>query len=181
MNMETTKAAQTAGGDWDLRGVDLDCIFAMQTLSDTAIDAAIRASAEFDSAFPGWFLYRRVVGGVGLFDRHLESWAVGSARMLSRSKKLNGRSYIGQTTRSKPGWVAQAGRDGLDYAIYGRHPEGLGERADRFGVHPTTYQAIRDPVGKAMWIGLETFRSFLHAEYWRVRNDEKRTSQISVR
>ena len=169
-----------AVGDWDLRGVDLDAVFAQATLSDTAVDASIRASSHFDNAFPGWFLYRRVIAGVGLFDRQLEAWAVGSARMLARAKKLNGRSYIGMATRGKSGWIAQAGRDALDYAIYGHFPAGLNDRARHFGVHSDTYQAVRDPVGKAMWIGLETYRAFLHAEYWRVRSDEKRIGLESV-
>ena len=162
-----------AVGDWDLRSIDLDSVFAADSLSDTAIDAAIRASSKFSPYFPGWFLYRRVVAGVGLFDRQLEAWAVMSARLLARSRKDNGRDYIGPKTRAKPLWVAQAGRDGLDYAIFGKYAEGLHERADRFGVAHKTYQAVRDPVGRAMWIGLETYRAQLHAEYWRVRNDEK--------
>ena len=85
----------------------------------------------------------------------------------------SGRDYIGPKTRQKPLWVAQAGRDGLDYAIFGKYAEGLHERADRFGIAHKTYQAVRDPVGRAMWIGLETYRAQLHAEYWRVRNDER--------
>lgn len=177
-------------GCWDLRGIDLDSVFASDSLSDTALTAAYRTAAKFSAHFPGWFLYRRVVGGIGLFDRQLEAWAVTSARLLSRSRKDNGRDYIGPKTRAKTvmvdrggrevpvSWIAQAGRDGLDFAIYGRYHEGAGlvERAKRFGVHPTTYQSVRDPVAKSMWIGLETFRAQLHAEYWRVRDDEKRTS-----
>lgn len=162
-------------GDWDVRGVDLDSVFASAVLTDTAMDAAIRTESEFSNSFPGWFLYRRVAAGVTLFDRVLEAWAVGCARHLARAEKVNGRAYIGEKTRGKAGWIAQAGRDGLDYAIYGRYPEGLVERAARFDVHPTTYQKIRDPIGTCMWIGLETFKSQLHANYWRVRYDEKRT------
>lgn len=168
-----------ATGDYSIRSNDLvsrgvDAVFAGDTLSDTALTAAYRASAKFSPHFPGWFLYRRVIAGVELFDRQLEAWAVTSARMLSRSLKDNGRDYIGPKTRAKPLWVAQAGRDGLDYAIFGRHAEGLHERADRFGVAHKTYQAIRDPVGKSMWIGLETFRAQLHAEYWDVRAEDRR-------
>lgn len=175
MNMET----KAAHGDYDVKSRDfvdrgMDAIFAADALSDTALTTAYRTSAMFSPHFPGWFLYRRVIAGVGLFDRQLEAWAVLSARLLSRSLKDNGRDYIGPKTRAKPHWIAQAGRDGLDYAIYGRYAEGLHERAARFGVAHKTYQAIRDPVGKSMWIGLETFRAQLHAEYWRVRADEQR-------
>lgn len=173
MNAAVQQTAQTVGC-WDLRGIDLDSIYANDALSDTALTAAYRASAHFSPYFPGWFLYRRVVAGVELFDRQLEAWAVTSARLLSRSLKDNGRDYIGHKTRAKPLWVAQAGRDALDYAIFGRYAEGLNERAERLGVSNKTYQAIRDPVSKSMWIGLETFRAQLHAEYWHVREEEKR-------
>lgn len=179
MGVTETKAAQTVGMDYEVKSRDfmsrgLDAVFASDQLSDTAITTAYRAAAMFSPHFPGWFLYRRVIAGVTLFDRQLEAWAVTCARLLSRSLKDNGRDYIGPKTRAKPLWVAQAGRDGLDFAIYGRHAEGLHERAERFGVSNKSYQAIRDPVGRSMWIGLETFRAQLHAEYWRVREDERR-------
>jgi hypothetical protein len=167
-------AIPQAVGDWSLRGVDADQVFASQQLSDTAMTAAVRVTARFDPSFPGWFLYRRVVAGVGLFDRQLEAWAVSAARMLSRMEKHNGREYISAATRGKPGWVAQAGRDGLDFAIYGRYAESLESRADWFGVHHKTYKQIRDPVSACMWVGLDTFRSEIHAEYFRVRRQEKR-------
>ncbi|MBS0200306.1 MAG: hypothetical protein JSR70_07625 [Proteobacteria bacterium] len=160
-------------GDWDLRTFDLDTIFSAETLSDTCIDAAIRSSAKFSPYFPGWFLYRRVVNGTTLFDRQLEAWAIMCARQLARSEKENGRKWVSGAVRAKPGWIAQAGRDALDFAIFGRYPEGLHERAERFGIAHKTYQAIRDPVSRCMWIGLDTYRAMLHMEYRYVRADEK--------
>jgi len=172
MNMETNKPAQI-GGDWDLRGVSLDSIFAANELSDTAIDAVIRTSARFDSSFPGWLLYRRVASGSNLFDRQLEAWAIGCARALSRAEQVNGRSYVSGATRRKPGWVAQAGRDALDYAIFGKFPATVDEREARFGVSHKTYRKLRDPVARCMWVGMDTFRAMLFLEYWHVRRDEK--------
>lgn len=165
-----------AVGDWSIKGRDADQVFASAQLSDTAMTAAVRVCARFDPYFPGWYLYRRVVAGVDLFDRQLEAWAVTNARMLSRMTKANGRQYIGPITRNKLGWVAQAGRDALDFAIYGRYASGLNERGERFGVHWKTYQAIRDPVAAGMRIGLDTFAAELHAEYFRVRREEKRAA-----
>lgn len=161
-------AIPQAVGDWSLRGVDADQVFASQQLSDTAMTAAVRVTARFDPSFPGWFLYRRVVAGVGLFDRQLEAWAVTNARMLSRMQKRSGREYI-QAARRRPDWIAQAGRDALDYAIYGKYAAGLNDRGDHFGVSPKTYQAIRDPIAAGLWVGLQTFQSELHSEYFRVR------------
>lgn len=163
-------------GDWDLRTPDLDSVFAADALSDTCWSAAVRTCARFDSHFPGWFLYRRVMNGTPIFDRALEAWAIMCARRLARAEKENGRRWVSGAVRAKPGWVAQAGRDALDFAIYGRYAEGLNERAERYGVHWKTYQAIRDPVSRCMWIGLDTYRAMLHAEYWRVRSDEKRAA-----
>ena len=62
-------AIPQAVGDWSLRGVDADQVFASQQLSDTAMTAACRVTARFDPSFPGWQLYRRVVAGTNLFDR----------------------------------------------------------------------------------------------------------------
>lgn len=162
-----------AVGDWDLRGVDLDSLFAIPELSDTCIDAAIRTQARFSDKFPGWFLYRRVVSGCPLFDRQLEAWAVGCARRMSRARTVTGRTWIAGKVRGRRGWVAQAGRDALDYAIYGRYPDSSEARESMFGVSAETYRKLRDPMARSMWIGMETFRSELHAEYWRVRRDEK--------
>lgn len=174
----TAATLPQATGDWSIRGRDADQVFASAQLSDTALSAAVRVSARFDTSFPGWQLYRRVVAGVGLFDRQLEEWAVTNARMLSCMTKTTRtgqlRSYIGAISRGKPGWVDQAGRDALDFAIHKRYAAGLNERSDRFGVHETVYQSIRDPVAAGMCIGLETFASEIHAEYFRVRWEEKR-------
>lgn len=161
-------AIPQAVGDWSLRGIDADQVFASQQLSDTAWTAAVRVTARFDPSFPGWPLYRRVVAGVTLFDRILEAWATSTAMLLATSHKVKGREYI-QAARRRPDWIEQAGRDALDFAIYGKYAAGLGERAEKYGVSPKTYQAIRDPVAAGLWIGLQTFQSELHAEYFRVR------------
>lgn len=164
----------THAGDWDLRGIDLDTLFAAPELSDTCIDAAIRTQARFSEKFPGWFLYRRVVSGCPLYDRQLEAWAVGCARQLARSRRLTGHPWIAGKARAKAGWVAQAGRDALYYVIYGKYPDSAAAREALFGVSDKTYVKLRDPLSQCMWIGLETFRAELHAEYWRVRRDEEK-------
>lgn len=164
-------AIPQAEGDWQLRGVDADQIFASQQLSDTAMTAAVRVTARFDASFPGWQLYRRVVAGVGLFDRHLEGWATSSARMLATSHQYKGRHYL-KPSSYREDWVDQAGRDALDFAIGRRFAAGLSDRAETFAVSPKTYQKIRDPVAGALCIGLQTFQAELHAEYFRVRRED---------
>jgi len=170
---EQEKTQETSGGDWTLRGVDMDALFAASPISDWAIDAAARAAAHFDPSFPGWALYRRMVTGDALMDRQLEAWAILCARALARSEKRNGRPYVAPKTRGKPGWIAQAGRDALDYALFGRFPCGVCERADQFGVSQMTYQAIRDPIAGAIWSASQNYRAIIHCEFWRARLSEK--------
>lgn len=134
--------------------------------SGICYDSILRASQQFHRDFPGWFFYRRVRHGDARFDRQLEAFAIGGARGLARSHKESGRRYISGAIAAKPGWVAQAGRDALDYAIFGQFPAGLNERAARFGVHWKTYQAIRDPLAGGLFIGVETWTSCLHAEFY---------------
>jgi hypothetical protein len=161
-------AIPQAVGDWSLRGVDADQVFASQQLSDTAMTAAVRVTTRFDPAFPGWQLYRRVVAGTNLFDRQLEDWATSTAWMLATAHKVRGREYVKASSR-RHDWVAQAGLDALDHVVCGRYAAGLGERADAFGVSPKTYQRIRDPMAACMSIGLETFATELRGEYFRTR------------
>jgi hypothetical protein len=147
---------------------DLDTVFASQTLSDRAYGAAQETIRKFDSAFPGWQLYRRIVAGVDAFDRDLEAWAIWMARGVVRAQRANGRPMVFAKVRARPGWIAQAGRDGLDYAIFQRYAEGVNRRAARFGVDSETYLRVRDTVAGGMTIGLNTFRAQLHAEYMRL-------------
>lgn len=161
-------AIPQAVGDWSLRGVDADQVFASQQLSDTAMTAAVRVTAKFDPSFPGWQLYRRVVAGTDLFNRELEDWAVSTAWMLATAHKVKGREYVKASSR-RPDWVAQAGLDALDHVVCGRYAAGLGDRADAFGVSPKTYQRIRDPMAACMSIGLEMFATELRGEYFRTR------------
>ena len=157
-----------AVGDWSLRGVDADQVFASQQLSDTAMTAAVRVTARFDPSFPGWQLYRRVVAGTDLFDRELEDWAISTAWMLATAHKVKGREYIKASSR-RVDWVSCAGLDALGYVIFGRYKAGLAECADQFKVSPKTYQRIRDPMAACMSIGLETFATELRGEYFRTR------------
>lgn len=141
-----------------------------------AKDAVARTSAKFDPAFPGWFFYRRVRHGDCRFDRALEAFAIGGARALARSAKMDGRRYISRAAPSRPGWIAQAGRDALDYAIFGKYAAGLVERGKHFGVSPKTYQAIRDPLGASLFIGVETWTHALHDEFMSLASREYRNS-----
>lgn len=173
------------GGDWQVKSNDfmargIDTLFASVRFyrdgwgPNICKDAISRTAAKFDPDYPGWFFYRRVRHGDCRFDRALEAYAIGGARALARSEKENGRKYISRANPSKPGWIAQAGRDALDYAIYGKYPAGLNERGAHFGVSPKTYQAIRDPMAAGMFIGVETWTAALHAEFMSLASREYR-------
>ena len=186
MILDTTKAAQTVKhevGDYDLKTRDIvgrgvDVLFASVKFYKTGwgpsicYDSIARTSAKFDPAFPGWFLYRRVRHGDCRFDRTLEAFAIGGARALARAGKENGRRYVSGATCRKRGWIAQAGRDALDYAIFGKFAAGLNDRAQHFGVHWKTYQAIRDPLAGGLFVGVNTWTEQLHEEFFSLARRE---------
>jgi hypothetical protein len=152
----------------NIKGMDVDSVFAVNFTSDDCMDAIIAAQRQFDPRFPGWALYRRVIVGDSLLDRTLEAYAITMARAVSRALKSNGRRVVGAGTRS-PAWVAQAGRDGLDFALFGKYPCGVKEREERFGVSWKPYQTVRNAVGGGLYIGINTFTSALHHEYFKIK------------
>jgi hypothetical protein len=172
----TVALNSTQVGDYDLKSRDIvergiDVLFASVKFyksgwgPNICYDSIACTTAKFDKDFPGWQFYRRVRHGDPRFDRTLEAFAIGGARGLARAGKENGRRYVSGATCRKRGWIAQAGRDALDYAIFGKFPAGLNDRAQHFGVHWKTYQAIRDPLAGGLFIGVETWASQLHSEF----------------
>lgn len=147
-----------------LRDANLDEAFGGVSLSDAAITAAKRVSKRFHSSFPGFELYRLVAAGIE--SPRVNSWAIMSARVLASAKKKNGRSYVDEKTRSKPGWVDRAGLDALAFVV---NPTAwaasLNERSKEFGVTRDTYKSIRDPIYTGMQVGFRLFQTQLHAEY----------------
>src|SRR5574337_981720 len=105
----TAETIPEAVGDWTLRGLDVDQVFARPELSDDALTAACLTTARFDPAFPGWQLYRRIVAGFTMFDAELDEWAVGVGRGPSspawprdQSRHLSPNASGGLTPLSPP-------------------------------------------------------------------------------
>lgn len=150
-------------GDWHLRGLDADQVYARFQLSDDALTAAVWATAKFHHTFPGWQLYRRITAGMTLFDDELDAWVVGGAALLARARKRNGRCYV----EARGPWVAQAARDALAVVI--RQPAidsaSVAARGREFGVHYGVWLKIYKPILAMLIIGLETFRCELHSQY----------------
>lgn len=174
-----TKPVEAGANCFDLKGGGVEAVFATQFTSDNCMDAITRAQAQFYPGFPGWALYRRVVTGDALLDRQLEAYAISMARGVTRSLKANGRFVVGQGTR-RPGWVAQAGRDGLDYALFGKFACGVGVRCEQFGVSNKPYQLVRDSVAGGLWIGIATFESCLHHEYFKILSRQKYSAEYGM-
>jgi hypothetical protein len=151
-------------GSYDIRGKDLDTIFATSFTSDRCLTAIILAQERFDPSFPGWALFRRVLIGDDLLDRLLIAYAIGMARGVARAKKINGRRVVPAATRRNK-WIAQAGRDALDFALFGRFPCGVNKRSEQFGVDDETYQRIRDTVARGLWMGIDAFASEAKYQY----------------
>jgi hypothetical protein len=161
METEPHKEVQ---GSWDERGRDLDTIFATSFTSIRCLDAILRAQAKFHPLFPGWALYRRLLTGDPLLDRTLEAYAVGMARAVTRALKDNGRAVVPRSARRND-WIAQAGRDGLDFALFGKFPATVMERADRFKVRDESFRRVREIVGWGIWGGADAFATQAKYEY----------------
>jgi hypothetical protein len=151
-------------GSYDVRGKDLDTIFATSFTSDRCLSAIIAAQQRFHPSFPGWALYRRLLVGDDLLDRTLIAYAIGMARMVARARKLNGRRVVPITVKGSR-WLRQAALDGLDYALVGRYPCGVNKRAEQFGMSSDTYQRVRDTVGWGLWMGADAFASEAKYQY----------------
>lgn len=164
----------------NIKGGGVEAVFATSFTSDDCMDALTAAQRQFDPTFPGWALYRRLVIGDSLLDRTLEAYAIYMARGVARREKANGRAVVGRCAR-RGDWVAQAGRDGLDFALFGKFPCGIAERVERFGVSNKPYQLVRDSVAGGMWAGIATFRSCLHHEYFKIKSRRKYSAEHSVR
>lgn len=151
---------------WDIRGPDVDTVFATNFTSDRCLDALQRATAKFDPSFPGWALYRRLVTGDALLDRVLEAYAVAMARAVSRASKSNGRAVVPKGTR-RNAWIERAGLDGLAFAMTGRFPLSVSEQSQAYNVSDEPYRRVRDVVAAGIWIGAETYAAEVRYEYCR--------------
>lgn len=166
-NHSPASLAERSGGDWFLRGMSADQVFALNPLPDNCIDAANRTEAMFDPSFPGWKLYCRVIRGETMFDRDLAAWAIGSARFFARSRKLNGRRVTSGGFENSP-WIAQAGLDALEYVIAGKFAEPPHVTAARLGVSRGRYHAFRSHLMGFMVAGFQNYMGALHWQYSRV-------------
>jgi hypothetical protein len=144
-----------------VKELDLDSAFNGHELSEAAELAKQATVARFDTSFPGWKLYRLVIADEP--SHQVLNWALDGARGLAKARKKNGHAYIRESIHGD--WVDAAGMDALYFVCKGKFPESLNGRAKEFGVRNVTYGAIRDPVAAGMLLGLELFRTQLHAEY----------------
>jgi hypothetical protein len=159
--------------DYDIRGKEPEQVFALEPLPDECIDAANRTAAMFDPSLPGWQLYSRIVRGDKVFDRQLAAWAIRSARIYSRAKKVNGRRVVRPKTRGR--WIAQAGIDALELVIrcgetrqVMHHAESASAAANRFGVDNEVYAQFRGNLAAMMMVGFNGYVSTLHWQLTRV-------------
>jgi hypothetical protein len=156
--------------DYDLRGLSIEQLFAVTPLRDCCIDAANRATRKFNSRFPGWALYARVVRGETYYDRQLEAWAITCARMLSRAVQASGYPYTRPSARGP--WIAASGLDAL-YTVLGYRAPDLQERAAQLEVDKRTYARIYRPVYGAIAMGLLEYSSELSYQLRQVRREER--------
>lgn len=169
-------AATAISGDYDVKTGDtivrgLDPLFASVKFyrddwaSGVCYDAIKRTEADFHASYPGWEVYRWTRHGDERSRKAVVAYGELMADAVAKAEKLNGRPLVAPLTRQKFGWVRQAGRDGVDYLVFGKFPASLNDRAKLFGVHWQTYQKVRDSVAGGLWVGAETWRDRLHMHF----------------
>jgi hypothetical protein len=156
-------------GDYQLRGLDVEQVFALNPIPDDCVDAAILANAQFDISFPGWELYSKAIRGDDCFDRKLVAWAYVSARIYTRARKSNGRAVVTKDSRRNE-WIRQAALDALHCAVFNKFPEAsVYEFSEDNGLAHKTYRRVRDSLAALMRYGLSLYAQELHYQYSRVR------------
>jgi hypothetical protein len=167
--------------DYDLRGKEPEQVFALEPLPDECIDAANRTAAMYDPSFPGWALYSRIVRGDKVFDRQLAAWAIRSARIYSRAKKVNGRRVIRPKTRGR--WIAQAGIDALELVIrcgetrqVMHHAQSALSAEKLFGIEHRIYAKFRGDLAAMMMVGFHGYVNTLHWQLSCVTTDYRRVA-----
>lgn len=154
-------------GDYDVRSLGAEQFFALTPLRDNCVDAANRAAKRFESGFPGWQLYCRIVRGESIFDRQIMAWAISSARMYSRMRKRNGQCVVRKAARGQ--WIAQAAADALDTLIFCRRMESTIVIARRLDVDDKLYERFRLELLGLMTLGFSGYVAELHYQLYRVR------------
>lgn len=158
-------------GDYDIRSRSVEQMFALNPLPDDCIDAANRAAQRFDDAFPGWWLYCRIVRGESLFDRRIMAWIISSAKMYARMRKRNGQCVVRKAARGA--WIAQAAASALDAFIFGKFTESSEAASKRLGVDDELFSRFRTELLSMISFGFAAYSNELHYQLYRVRMDSK--------
>lgn len=156
------KAAQIAGGDWDLRGVDIDTRYARFTaepLSEDDMMALGKAKMVIPAASVGDKLFLTRVSDCSCYLRDLADWGVmvGECIAKARYKRPGGSRRRAYCEAYASEWGAQAAADGASLAVYG-NCEPVSHRVDWYGVDAKTYRKVRDFVGGVSVGAIAEFR-----------------------
>lgn len=159
--------AVQAGGDWDLRGVDIEtryAKFSSEPLGDEDMMALGKARMVIPSASIGDKLFLTHVSDCRCYHTHLADWALMVADGIAKSqhRKRGGKRYRTYCEGYQPEWGAQAALDGIALAMFGQCPS-LESRAEWFGIAPQTYRKIRDFVGG---VAVEAITEFRYTLEW---------------
>lgn len=150
--------------DWDVRGREIEQVFSRNPIPDNCIDAANRAADMFDSRFPGWQLYCRVIRGESIFDRQIAAWAIGMGRLYARMRKRNGRRVVRADARRND-WIAQAALDSVEFLVFGKYSLSSDASAKRLAVDDELYGRFRSDLTDLMTLGFQSYAAILHRQY----------------
>jgi hypothetical protein len=164
----------------DIDEVHATCDYARADRQASICQRAKRnANKLFSPYFMGEAIYDRLNKGYENLDRGILALVLGTARQLSRYKLRTGRDYIWPSKRRRD-WIRQAAFDAFCHFLHNQFPEGLHERAARFGIAHKTYQKIRDPLAGFLQIAFATYRTALHSETIKLIAEERYPLQKAV-
>ena len=169
-----TKELET--GDYDLRGISIEQLFALRRLPDICIDAANRAGRSVGGYFPGWQFYSRIVRGDTLWDNTLYAWGMFTARALSRSKLSSGQPYMKPSTRGR--WVAYAGALAVRDFIHGYEPAPVTQATALGAPNYHTYSRIYVPVRGGMALGVAAYQNALREHMRKLVRTYRKTDTV---
>lgn len=144
------EASIRSGGDWDLRGPDLDTMLVGPVYA-SIIDADRLIRTEWRNGFPNWALYRTALAGDSLHLAGLRKWVVAFSVAYCKAGGVKRHAYSDEL-------ACVAGWDALHMLVHVREMAPYTTLAAALGVDPKTYKRLRNGLYARLRASLD--------EYW---------------
>ena len=155
----------TAGGDWDLRGLDFET-YLVGPVTDKIIDADRLVRSRYNNGFPNWTLYRTVYAGDTHLRTQLRDWCVAYSIAVAESGFVR-KGLPAEEMGCLAGW------DAYYRLLNHRWVVGGQDIADVAGVDPKTYRKLRNYVYAANLLSLQDYFVELQIAVRQVWKDDR--------